>query len=816
MVLVLTVGALSVVVAQPAFAAPPVPEIGSATVAPGESVQIELRATDQDGGGLTFAILDEEPDYPAKGTVGDVGPSQCSAGVCTAAVTYTADASASGDDMFSFSASDGQTTEYAWVDVFFACGAIITNGTVQLGVNCDGSLNTPNGPESSGTGAPDSGTTTVGIRYVPTNADGTGPSCDCEGWGVADTTSGEAGFVNPSIGTDNVTKQSFTATAATATSVMRVPGRFEVRHAYTPAEGQPNLYQATVSIKNISAAPTATRYRRVLDWDIEPTPSGEYSTMRKGNAPSLIATSNDGYASSNPLVAWANRLGMTGSSWSDAGPGDQGALFDFNFGPLAPGATRTFTTYYGAAPDEVTALAALKGVGAQAYSLGQPTTANGATLGTPNTFIFAFSNIGGLPPFPTAHAGAAGGPVDTAMQVTLAGTHPTGNDLTFSVVSGPSHGTLGAIGAPTCTGTSAKSCTATVAYTPTEGYVGDDSFVFRASDGTGTDTATMSLTVGGDATTTTYTGPTTVQYSDAVALKGTLVDSSGPTPLASKPMTLRLGTQSTSATTNSSGVAAKSLTVTQLPGAAGQVHAEFFGGNGYQPSRQARSFTIAKEDCTVDYNGPAVVGPNGTLQLRAAIGEPDSRLGSRADKPVRFTITDVDNSGSSSTTYDAVTNASGVATRDLAIPGGIARDVYLVKASFAGDQYYKSCTSEQEVLAVSVATAKATGGGWVGGTSYFGFNVLSSSSGQLEVSGPGTKRFHATTVTSLGRSGRTAVWKGAGRMGSAGGHTYVATVEDNATTGVGRDTFKLVVRNSSGTTVYSVSGVLKGGNVKLN
>ena len=801
---------MSVAVASPAFAAPPVPEIGAATVAPGESVQIQLSATDPDGDALTFAI--EEP-APLRGTVGAVGPSQCSAGVCTAPVTYTASADAPlGEyDMFSFSATDGgDEAAYAWVDVLFACGAIISNGTVQLGVNCDGSLNNPNGPESSG------GTTTVGLRYVPTNADGTGHSCDCEGWGVADATSGEAGFVNPAKGTENVTKVRFGATADTATSVMRVPGRFEVTHAYRPS-ALPNLYAVAVSIKNISGASTATRYRRVMDWEPEPTPFSEHTTMRKGNAPSLVATSNDGYASSNPLVPWANRLDVTGSNWSDAGPGDQGALFDFNFGSLAPGATRTFTTYYGAAPNEATAIEALRAVGAQAYSLGQPSTADGATRGTPNTFIFGFSNIGGVAPFPMAHAGAAGGPAntETPIQVTLSATHPTGNPLTFAVETPPTHGTLGPISDSTCTGTVAASCSATVTYTPDEGYVGDDSFLFRTSDGAGTASARMSLTVGGDATTTTYTGPATVQYSDAVTLQGKLVRTSGGTALASKPLTFRVGTQSTSAATNSSGVAAKSLTVLQQPGAAGQVHAEFFGGSGYRPSRQAKSFTIAKEDCTVDYTGPAVIGSNGTVELRAAVGEPDSRLGNRADKPVRFTLTDVDNGVSSSTTYDAVTNASGIATRVLTIPGGIARDVYLVKASFAGDQYYKACTSEQEVLAVSVATAKATGGGWISGTSYFGFNVLSASSGQLEVSGPSTKRFHATSVTSLTRSGRTLVWKGAGRMGTIAGHTYVATVEDNATSGVGKDKFKLVVRNSSGTAVYSLSGLLRGGNVKL-
>ena len=43
------------------------------------------------------------------------------------------------------------------------------------------------------------------------------------------------------------------------------------------------------------------------------------------------------------------------------------------------------------------ALAAIAAVGAPVYSLAQPSTAGGATLGTPNTFIFAFDPLGSAP-----------------------------------------------------------------------------------------------------------------------------------------------------------------------------------------------------------------------------------------------------------------------------------------------------------------------------------------------------------------------------------------------------------------------------------
>ena len=45
----------------------------------------------------------------------------------------------------------------------------------------------------------------------------------------------------------------------------------------------------------------------------------------------------------------------------------------------------------------------------------------------------------------------------------------------------PVNGTLGAIGAPSCT---AGSCTASVTYTPAANFSGSDSFTFTVNDGT--------------------------------------------------------------------------------------------------------------------------------------------------------------------------------------------------------------------------------------------------------------------------------------------------------------------------------------------
>lgn len=272
-------------------------------------------------------------------------------------------------------------------------GAIIDNRVIQLGVNQEGHLNIDRGKLSSG-----SGTTTVGVRYMPTNADSILPECSCEGWGVADARSGVTGYTDAAFGgAVNLKVLSFTSTESEATSTVTIGSTLQVTHYYHPSSLSSNLYQVNVSITNIGADVVDLRYRRVIDWDIEPTAFNEFVTIDTGVAKNIAYTSNNGFASANPLSGHTDR-GFIGTFF-DAGPADQGALFDFNFGRLEVGATKTFTIYYGAAATEFEAIDAIIDVGAEAYSFGQPNTidGNGPTLGTPNTFIMAFSGVGGTP-----------------------------------------------------------------------------------------------------------------------------------------------------------------------------------------------------------------------------------------------------------------------------------------------------------------------------------------------------------------------------------------------------------------------------------
>jgi hypothetical protein len=278
-----------------------------------------------------------------------------------------------------------------------AAANMIANGRVQLGVNPAGHLNVPDGPPSAGSGTP-----WVGLRFVPTGNEATAPGCLCEGWGVADATSGAAGWANEDEGgARNLGVESFQRGEDSAVSTVRLGDRLRVTHDYHPS-ASPDLFEATVTIENTSASPVDLRYRRVMDWDVEPTPFDEFVTVvtvqGTERAENVLFSSDDGFATANPLGP-RSRILFEGDA-VDSGPADHGALFDFGFGEVEPGESVSFRIYYGASATEAEADAALAAVRAEVYSYGQPNTPGGAALGTPNTFVFAFSGVGGEPVAP--------------------------------------------------------------------------------------------------------------------------------------------------------------------------------------------------------------------------------------------------------------------------------------------------------------------------------------------------------------------------------------------------------------------------------
>jgi hypothetical protein len=260
-----------------------------------------------------------------------------------------------------------------------AASAVLNNGTVTLGVNDYGNLITPG---------------QVGLVFNPTNGEVLSPGCDCEGWGAKDGVTNVWGGADAARGgpQGTITLVSFSNTATTATSVTRIGTTMEVTHDFKPASGSSNLFQVDVTIRNISAANITALYRRVMDWDVPPTTFDELVTIQRGTSSRITFTSDDGFATSEPASGTPSIL-FTGNA-TRSGPEDHGALFDFNFGTVAPGGSVSFTIFYGAAANRAAALGALAAVNAEAYSFGEPSN---TPDGTPNTFIFAFAGVGGTP-----------------------------------------------------------------------------------------------------------------------------------------------------------------------------------------------------------------------------------------------------------------------------------------------------------------------------------------------------------------------------------------------------------------------------------
>lgn len=279
--------------------------------------------------------------------------------------------------------------------------AIISDGKVKLGVDDLAQLNI------SGAIPSVSGTREVGMRYLPGGAgtdeyEVTSHGCLCEGWGVA--ASGVAGYANNSLGTAGLAQVSFVSDATTAT-VVTDSGNLRVTHSFALSADTDNLYQVVVTIQALADV-TNVEYRRTMDWDADPTPFTEYVTIGgTAAATNVLEASNDGFSSSNPLSSICGNFGAscTMGDFTDLGPMDHGANFDFDFGDLLSGEEVEFNIFYGGADSVAGAFAAMGAAAIEVYSLGrsgQDVDGDGLSDSTgalTPTYIFGFSGVGGDP-----------------------------------------------------------------------------------------------------------------------------------------------------------------------------------------------------------------------------------------------------------------------------------------------------------------------------------------------------------------------------------------------------------------------------------
>jgi type IV pilus assembly protein PilY1 len=293
----------------------------------------------------------------------------------------------------------------AYADAQITNGAGV--GSVALGVGTFGNLNIGSGITVNGS----FGALGIAINLAATTAfgghvaglyDATSPGCLCEGWGVAynGSVSGHSGVDSGGVGV-NLTSDSFTSTASSAVSSVHLtsnPG-LTVKQDYHAAGA--GTFEDTVTITNNTGATINNLlYRRVMDWDVPYTEFTEAVTIQGWPATALLHTTDNGFDTADPLSGGTSPIACpVNANFTDCSPSsDHGALFDFNFGSLANGASLTFKVFYGAALSEAGALAELAAAGAEVYSLGQSDSTGGSpTAGTPATYFFGFAGVGGTP-----------------------------------------------------------------------------------------------------------------------------------------------------------------------------------------------------------------------------------------------------------------------------------------------------------------------------------------------------------------------------------------------------------------------------------
>ncbi len=203
---------------------------------------------------------------------------------------------------------------------------------------------------------------------------------------------------------------------------------------------------------------------------------------------------------------------------------------------------------------------------------------------------------------PTANGATVSTNEDVPVVITLAASDVDSSSLSFSVVTAPTNGALGAVSSPNCVASGAGSnCTVTVIYTPAANYNGQDNFAFKANDGAFDSTvATVSLAVlpVNDAPVASNgTAQTNEDNPILITLSGTDFDSNGLTfSIVISPSNGSLsaiGAPSCTAVPNNTGTPGTNCTatVTYTPGANS-------GGSD--------SFTFRVNDGAVDSNAATI------------------------------------------------------------------------------------------------------------------------------------------------------------------------------------------------------------------
>ena len=235
-----------------------------------------------------------------------------------------------------------------------------------------------------------------------------------------------------------------------------------------------------------------------------------------------------------------------------------------------------------------------------------------------------------------------------------------------------------------------------VTYTPTSG-VGTHTVTgaYGGSSLHKTSSGNSGVAVNQRPTKLVYTGDTSGDYSDVVTLSAKLTDetdSSSPVNLSGRTISFTIGSQSTTASTDSNGVATTTLTLTQKATATYTVYTSYAGDATYAGANDSDPFTINREQATIEYTGDTLKSTGSTasnstttLNLSALVREQaDGSLGNKlGEQKLTFTVYASNDTTMSTPKFTCTVNITPSATPGQGTAGctstALAADNYIVK-----------------------------------------------------------------------------------------------------------------------------------------
>ena len=259
----------------------------------------------------------------------------------------------------------------------------------------------------------------------------------------------------------------------------------------------------------------------------------------------------------------------------------------------------------------------------------------------------------------------------------------------------------------------------------------------------------------------TYTGDHSADFNDPAHLSATLQDTSviPAVPVSNEAVTLNLGAQSCTGTTDVTGVAACTVNPN---GAAGNysASASFAGDATFQASSASAPFVVTLEEASLTYTGAVNMANGNSAMLSGTL--PEDGTTPITGRSIDFTL----GSGAAAQSCTGITNSLGAAacTIDIAQPlgpGNIAANFasdgfYQSASAAAGALFYESLSSGAFVIGDSSATVGSPvnfwGARWAAGNSMSGGLAPSSFKGFADSLGATPATCGSTWSTDTGNS----------------------------------------------------------------